>query len=372
MFKVMDRARRLEEQGDEVFHLELGNPRLPPPGAALVETINSLKREEVGYTYSAGHPKLRSAIAAWLSRSCRRPIEERNIVISPANLIISQFLDLTCNPGDRVVFFGPAFPTYWAAAKHIGLQVETIALDPSTGFDLSDDAVSAALATNPTAIIVNSANNPTGAVYSAETLKRLALECNERGIWLLSDETYGEICFGGEFASLLDYDLPYLVVMSSFSKIFSVPGFRIGFAVSQPFVAEKFSLSVSTLISCLPIFTQLGAASSLNEIDDYTAAVRLRCVAMTRWCSDILRRAERIKFTVPRAGFYFFLDIGASGMDDMTFAQTLLEEQKTAVTPGSSFGEDYRHYVRIATCGQETSVYQGVNRLVSFVDQLKL
>ena len=127
MFKIMDEARRIEEKGFRVYHLELGNPRLVPPPGCIDVTVASLERQEISYTYSAGYPPLRQAIAKLYTGRLGRTLTEASVTISPANLIISQFLDLVCDRGDRVVFFTPAFPTYWLAAAHIGLSVTGVA-----------------------------------------------------------------------------------------------------------------------------------------------------------------------------------------------------------------------------------------------------
>jgi aspartate/methionine/tyrosine aminotransferase len=370
MFKVLEDARRLEQQGERIYHLELGNPRLNPPEGALERTIESLRRHEVGYTYSSGVPALRQGIANLYQESLQITLAERNVVISPANLIINQFLDIVCNPGDKIVFFTPAFPTYWAAATHIGLPVCSVPLAHETGYALTEQAIAEAMAHQPRAIIVNSANNPTGAVYSKEMLDLLVQECIKRDIWLLSDETYGDISFGRTFYSLAPYvaqDALRVVVMSSFSKIFSVPGYRTGYLLAHPQVADKFALSVSTLISCLPIFTQLGCVEALQTFGSYTANVRHRCANISQWCTEMLRTSKALSFTPPDAGFYFFIDISASGLDDFTFAERLLNEQHTAVIPGSSFGDAYTSHIRIATCGLEDDVRAGVQRILSFV-----
>lgn len=244
-------------------------------------------------------------------------------------------------------------------------------LSPLHGFELTEEDVNTAMAHNPRAIIVNSANNPTGAVYGVEALRQLAKECDKRGIWLLSDETYAEISYGKEFNSLMEFDLPRLVVMSSFSKIFSVPGYRVGFIVADPRVAEKFSLSISTQLSCLPIFTQLGCVAGIACIRNYTRQLRERCAKITGWCVEELMRCKHLNFLPPNAGFYLFVDIRGAGMDDITFSRRLLEEEYTAVTPGSSFGAAYGGYVRIATCGEPGDVREGTRRLAGFVDRLK-
>src|SRR6266487_4720974 len=258
MFKVLDKARKLEEKGVHIFHLELGNPRYSPPAEIIDTTIAALQSLNVGYTSSAGLPELRQALATRFTTVYGREIGRENVVISPANLLISQCLDLACDRGDRVVVFSPAFPSYYAAAAHIGLEVIDIPLDPESGFQLTERDIEAAMAAHPKAIIVNSANNPTGAVYSREALENLATKCNEAHVWLFSDETYAEVCFDRPFYSLVNKQHSQLVIISSFSKIFSIPGYRIGYAIAHKAVADKLALSSSTLISCMPAFTQLG------------------------------------------------------------------------------------------------------------------
>lgn len=365
MFKVLDRAQRLELDGQYVYHLELGNPRMEPPAEIIEATLEAIRGKQLGYTPMAGLRELRAALAARHALMTGRNFDDRHVVISPANLLISQFLDLTCNTGDRVVLFTPAFPSYWAATAHIGLDVMAVSLTQDTGFHLAESHIDAAIAAAPKAIIVNSANNPTGAVYTKPMLELLAQRCDQEGIWLLSDETYGELSFSWPFFSLASCEMPQLVVMSSFSKLCSIPGYRIGYALAHPAVAEKLALSSSTLISCLPAFTQLGCLAGLSILDQYAAQVKAHCSRVTSACALLINHSGILRSTSPEAGFYLFVDIGATGMDDMAFCKRLLEEWHTAVTPGRSFSADCSTFIRIATCGQEQDVMEGVRRVVA-------
>jgi len=364
MFKVMDRAQALERQGHRVYHLELGNPRIAPPQELLAATAAAIKTKQLGYAPMAGLLELRTALAKRYARIANRPIDEHQVVISPANLIISQFLDLTCNAGDRIALFTPAFPSYWAAAAHIGLEVIPVPLSQDNGFHLAEPQIEAALALHPKAIIINSANNPTGAVYTQPMLEQLARRCEEEQVWLLSDETYGDLSFGWPFFSLASYASPQLVVMSSFSKVFSIPGYRAGYAIAHPSVADKLALSTSTLISCLPAFTQLGCLAGLSVLDDYAAKIRSQCNRVTSACASMINRSGVLRCASPESGFYLFVDLQLAGFEDMAFSTRLLEEQHTAVTPGSSFGAACSSYIRIATCGQETDVMEGIQRVI--------
>ena len=181
MFKVLERAKEIERYGQRVYHLELGNSCFPPPSTVIQTTIESLSNGHVGYVPSSGHPDLREALAKHYADGGRPWITEQYFVISPANLLINQVLDMTCNEGDAVVVFTPAFPTYIAAAEHIGLVLKTIALESENGYHLTRQAIDQAVTLKPKAIIINSANNPTGAVYTQSSLEYLIQQSEQIG-----------------------------------------------------------------------------------------------------------------------------------------------------------------------------------------------
>ncbi|WHZ14748.1 MAG: Aspartate aminotransferase [Nitrospira sp.] len=370
MFKVMDRAQVLERQGHRIYHLELGNPRMAPPSQIIEATMEALHAKQFGYAPMAGVKELREALAARYASLTGQALTDSHVVISPANLLIHQFLDITCDPGDRVLLFTPAFPSYWAAASHLGLQVIAQPLAEGDGFHLTRKAVDAALAAEPRAIIINNANNPTGAVYSPAILRDLVDRCEQAGIWLLSDETYADLTFDRSFVTLTSSRAAQVVAISSFSKVFSIPGFRTGYAVAHEAVAAKLALSNSTLYSCLPAFTQLGCLAGLTVLDDYVSDIRARCIRLIGSCHDRINRSGVLRCNSPESGFYLFVDIAETGLDDVTFCRRLLDEHQTAVTPGRSFGEAYASFIRLATCGQEEDVLEGVSRTIAFAQDL--
>jgi aspartate/methionine/tyrosine aminotransferase len=318
----------------------------------------------------AGLQELRAAVARRYVSLTGHPVTASQVVISPANMLIHQFLDITCNPGDRVVLFTPAFPSYWAAAVHLGLEVMPIALPARDGFHLSRPAIDSALAANPRAIVVNNANNPTGAVYDPAMLEELVTRCGQAGIWLLSDETYADLTFAGSHVSLAAPQAGHVVAMSSFSKVLSVPGFRTGYALAHEGVIAKLALSNSTLYSCLPGFTQAGCVAGLSVLDAYADEVRARNRRLIAICHDRINDSGLLSCHYPESGFYLFVDITSTGLDDMAFCRRLLEEEHTAVTPGRCFGESYASRIRLAVCGFEEDVLEGLSRTIAFAQKL--
>ncbi len=370
MFRVMDRAQVLERQGHRIYHLELGNPRMAPPAEIVEAAVQALQGRQLGYAPMAGLPELRAALADRYASLTGQAVTAAHVVISPANLLIHQFLDITCNPGERVVLFTPAFPSYWAAAAHLGLEVMPVPLTERDGFHLSPQAVDSAMAARPRAIIVNNANNPTGAVYAPAMLRDLAARCEEAGIWLLSDETYADLTFDRAFRTLASPKAGHVVVISSFSKVLSVPGFRTGYALAHEAVTTKLALSNSTLYSCLPAFTQMGCLAGLSVLDRYAEEVREHGSRLIESCVHLMNQSGTLHCNNPESGFYLFVDIAATGLDDMTFCRRLLEEHHTAVTPGRCFGESYASFIRLATCGHEDDVREGVSRTIAFAQKL--
>ena len=130
----------------------------------------------------------------------------QNVVISPANMLIFQFLDIVCEIYDTVVLFTPAFPTYIAACNYIGVRTRTVPLSIDDGFQLTKKHIDEALSLKPKTIIINSGNNPTGAVYDKEVLGYLLEKAVQKDCWILSDETYGMLSFNKSFFSMLNYN----------------------------------------------------------------------------------------------------------------------------------------------------------------------
>ncbi|MDC1027463.1 pyridoxal phosphate-dependent aminotransferase, partial [Candidatus Thioglobus sp.] len=327
-------------------------------------TITSLLEHKVGYAPSGGLSSLREGVANYYSKNFEKIFSESNVAISPANMLIYQLLEICCNSGDEVCIFTPGFPTYFAASKYINLKINQVELDSSDGFQLSHAHVDIALSKKPKVIMVNSGNNPTGAVYDKEVLEYLVKSASEKNIWIISDETYGMLSFNKKYFSLVELDYEKIVVLSSFSKVFSVPGYRVGYVIGGQKLIEKVVLSSSTLYSCLPIFVQEGIKEGLNILDEFTKKRRSDYKQLSSECIGILKKDNRISCSTPDSGFYLFIDIRKLGIDDFTFCSKLLEDYGTALTPGSSFGKP--GFVRACFCKNINIVKDGLEDLVSF------
>ena len=368
MFEILEQANQLEAEGHKVFHLELGDPKYPAPQEVIEKTIKALEDNEVGYCSSFGVKQLREEIATYYAKAFNYDLSFKQVAISPANLLITQLLEITCNQKDNVVFFTPAFPTYLASAKYINLNICQIPLSENQRFLLTKKSVDEAMSYQPKAIIVNSGNNPTGAVYSKEILAYLLAECKKNNCWLISDETYWKVAYGDSYYSLAGNNYSKLAIISSLSKVFSLPAYRIGYAIADERVIDKLSLSTSTLYSCLPKFTQLGVISIFKNIDTYSDKIKSHYKRIIIKCIGMIDESAHLHCIMPNSAFYLFISIKNSGMNDVEYAETLLQNQKVAVTPGSSFA--YDDYIRLSLCGDEEDVIEGVRRLIQFSNSI--
>ena len=364
MFSILEQANQYEKKGRVIKHLELGEPDQYAPGRIINKTIISLLEHKVGYAPSGGLSILREGVANYYSKTLKKNFLEENIAISPANMLIYQLLEICSNSGDEVCIFTPGFPTYFAASKYINLKINEVKLDSSDGFQLKRIHIDKALSKNPKVILVNSGNNPTGAVYDKEVLEYLVDKASEKKIWIISDETYGMLSFNKKYFSLLELNYKKIAVISSFSKVFAVPGYRVGYVIADPKLIEKIVLSSSTIYSCLPIFVQEGILVGLDILDEFTKKRRLDYKNLSSECINILKKDSRISYTVPEAGFYLFIDIRKFDLDDLTFCSKLLEDYGTALTPGSSFGMP--GFVRACFCKDINIVKDGLEDLVTF------
>jgi aspartate/methionine/tyrosine aminotransferase len=373
MFHVLDRARKLEQEGKEVFHLELGDPFSPPDPAILEAVSQALKNNGWHYASPGGETVLKVQIKEFLRSHVSAEVLLDSITVAPANYLITNFLSITCGPGDTLLVVTPCFPSYLASAKMLGLEVFEHPTLAANGYDLDEGFIEKIQRLKPKAIIINSANNPTGAVYSKSILIKIINAAKSINAWILSDETYGLLTYDNDFKTLLNEDYAQLVVLSSFSKIFSVPGLRLGFQVSKSKTfTELSSKYLSTTISCIPPFIQQGCANFLENKDlikDVLQSVRNQYALETqKLFKEISILSQWMK--PPKSAFYLFVPL-PEGVDGKKFALNLINEFHVAVTPGISFGSDFNSFVRVATCGEDKKVIQGIRLLANAIQKVQ-
>jgi aspartate aminotransferase len=370
--KMFEEGIKLKKQfGEEAVHdFSLGNPDLPPPAAiknALAELADQADQPFfLGYMPNFGYPDVRQRLAEEVSREQGVDVPADSLVITcGAAGALNSVFRAVLEPGDEVLAPAPYFVEYGFYTENHGATLTTVRSKPLT-FELDLEAMDAAITPKTRIVLINSPNNPTGAVYSRQELEGLAAiltkhnQGRDKPIYILSDEPYRFLAFDGvEVPSVLGI-YPYSIVCSSFSKNLSMAGERIGYALINPAIEGREMLMGAVIMSNrilgfvnAPAIAQklLGKAlGSSVDISIYDA--RRKAMA------TVLDNAG-IKYTMPRGAFYFFPE--APGGDDVAFCATLQEEKILAV-PGTGFG--YPGFFRLAFCVSEEVITRSADAFV--------
>ena len=343
-----------EHGADAVCDFSLGNPDVPPPAKAR-EVLEALAAEAVrplglGYCPNAGIPAVREAMAGFIAAQQQTPVRAANVVmtVGAAGALVS-FFRAVVEPGDEVVCPAPYFVEYGSYCGHFGGILKAVAAKPDEGFRPDFEAMEAAITPRTRALLVNSPNNPTGCIYSADDMRRLAEMVNRvnaareaelgeraRSLYLLSDEPYRAFAYDGAVVPPVMPCTPYAVVLGSFSKSLSLAGERVGYLAVHPDMPDGDTLvSAVTLTNRTlgfvnaPVLGQCLASRLLDETVDLATYDRRR-----RLMAKVLEEAG-VSFVMPRGAFYFFPK--APGGDDLRFVEALQDELILAV-PGRGFG----------------------------------
>ncbi len=313
-FTVLALARQLKAQGKDVVELEIGDSPFPSTPAAKEAGIRAIEDNETGYCPSLGLPELRAAAARFLKTEFACPVEAENIVVaSGAKPFEQYFAEAVLDPGDGVLVFSPQFPTYIPNLERRGARAVLAPLKPDRQFRPDPKAVERFLAEDPRprAVILNSPHNPTGGVATQEDLAAIAAVARQGDLTIFSDEPYCHMIWSGKHVSILAEPgmLERTVAAYTFSKSYSMSGWRIGFAAAAPELVAAMGKLINTTASCSPPLAQRAAVAAL-ERDAETRDLYMRRFheKVDRLCAG-LARIEGFHAPKPAGTFYVFPDV---------------------------------------------------------------
>lgn len=353
-FEVLARAKALEAEGRSICHLEIGEPDFPTPAHIVAAGKEALDAGYTKYGPAPGDPELRAAIAAYAGTRRGVTIDPAEIVVTPGAKPILYFaLTALVDEGDEVLVPDPGFPIYASVVSMLGGVPVPYRLDPDRGFALDPATLRRARGG-----IFNTPHNPTGGVIDEAGWQHVAaLDLD----WLISDEVYAEILYEGEHRSALAH--PRLrdrtVLCDGFSKTYSMTGWRLGFGVMPPALAEKVTRLQINCTSCAPGFTQRAALAALNGPRDPVREM----VATFRRRRDLivagLDELPGFSCARPAGAFYVF----PRAPDAETLADRLLEEAGVACLAGTAFGAAGAGFLRFSYATSEDVIEEALRRM---------
>lgn len=372
-FLVMDviavanaRAAELTPATPGVIRMEVGQPGTGAPAGAAEAAAAALARgEPLGYTEALGRPSLRARIARHYGEWYRLDLSPNRVVVTvgASGAFPLAFL-AAFDPGDRVALSAPFYPPYRNILAALGLEPMILETTTQTRFQLTVSMLQH-LARPPDGLIIASPSNPAGTMLPPEEVAAIARYCHEHGIRLISDEIYHGIHFAGPIATACAFS-PSAIVINSFSKYFSMTGWRIGWMVLPEDLLRPVECLAQNFFISAPHIAQVAAEAAFE-----CAAELAANVARYRRSRDLLLAA------LPDAGFpvlspaegafYLFADVSSRTDDSAQFAARMLAEAGIATAPGIDFdGRRGRHFLRFSYCGPEADMAEAAHRLASW------
>ena len=370
-FKVLSRAHELEEKGEKIINLGIGQPDLPPPKYVIEEAINSLKKENHGYSNAKGIFKLRETISNEYQSLYNQQIDPNNIIISPgAKPIIYMAISMLSEYNCEILLSNPSFPIYSSVIKYCGAKPIYFDLKEENNFDFKADDIIEKITDKTKLVILNSPCNPTGSVIKTNELKKLLnfIENLPYKVFILSDEIYSKIIFNPNIpTSILQYskNLENLIIINGLSKSFSMTGWRIGWGIFPNCLinnAEKYAVNI---FSCVNNFTQFAAISALVEGFDYTENLKNIFSSRVSLMIKGINQINGFQCKHPSGSFYCFVNIKNTNLSSSKVQDILLEQLGIATIDGNNFGS-CNDYLRISCCTSKENIKIALEKIGNY------
>lgn len=371
---ITSKAKAMLKEGKDVIILAAGEPDFDTPEVIKESAIKAIQAGFTKYTPAAGTVSLKEAI-------CNKLKNDNGLEYKPANIVVScgakhslyNLFQVVCTPGDEVLIIAPFWLSYPEMVKLAGGKPVIVQTKKENNFKVTPEEISSKITPKTKVIILNSPSNPAGVVYDKRDLEKIAEICVKNNILMVSDEIYEKILFDGKehisIASVSPEAKENTVIVNGVSKSYSMTGWRIGYISASEEIVKKVSTlqshSTSNPCSISQVAAETALKADLNE-------ELVKNSKMFQERRDLLLKEfegeERIVPLKPSGAFYLFCDISKTGLDSVTFANKLLEEEKTAVIPGKPFGAD--GYIRISFATDMDTLKKGTERIKKWINKL--
>lgn len=360
---VLERAMDMAEAGENVIHLEVGEPDFDTPTHITQAGIEAMRRGKTHYTSSVGIPELRRAVADHHQRTYGVEVDPQCVIVtSGSSPAIFLALAAVLDPGCEIILSNPHYACYPNFVRFLGGEPVLVDAPADNGFQMDPEAVAGAVTDKTRAILINSPSNPTGTLIEPERMRELA----ELGIPIISDEIYHGLVYEGREHSILEFTNRAFVV-NGFSKLFAMTGWRLGYMIALPeHVRPIQKMSQNFFISAAD-FVQWAGVEALTNSSEETRRMRdtfnVRRLAM-------LARLKEIGFEIkvdPTAAFYVLADARKFSADSYKFAFEILEESGVGVAPGIDFGTNAEGFIRFSYTNSMENILAGLDRIELYI-----
>ncbi len=369
--KVMEQVDTLKAQGRTIYPFYIGRPDFDTPQHIKDAAKKALDDGLIAYTSNYGLPELRQAIAAKLQKENHFTADpDKEIIVTVgANEAVLMIMVGLLNPGDEVLIPDPMWLHYFYCARLAGARVVSVPLSESDGYQLNPDDIEKRITPRTKMIVVNSPHNPTGVVYTRETLEAVANIAAKHNLLVVSDEIYERIIFDGQkHISMATFPqiAGQVITVNGFSKSYAMTGWRLGYVVAPPELTRVLIRVHQYTTVCATSFAQAGATAALTGPQESIDMMVSKFDERRKVIIDTFAEMPGAGLVKPTGAFYTFPNLSALDPSSEVVAAKLLAATGVAVVPGSAFGEAGEGHVRLAYSASLANVTDGMAALKDY------
>ena len=360
---VMEKALELEQKGEHVIHLEIGEPDFDTPQCIKEACFKALCDGKTHYTHSLGLLELREAISADYEKTYGVQVTpDRILIASGTSTAMLLLFSALLEEGDELILPNPYYPCYPNIIKYVGGVPVFVDVLEEEGFQYVPEMISPKIGPRTKGILINSPSNPTGNVLSGERMEEIA----RFSPIIISDEIYQGLVYEGEAHSILEYTENSFVI-NGFSKLYAMTGWRLGYLIApKEFIRPMQRIQQNLFISANS-FVQLAAISALHEADEEVRRMRETYDQRRKF---MIRRLKELGFGImvePTGAFYILANAKRFSDDSYRLAFDILEEAKVGVAPGIDFGTNAEGFLRFSYARSMENIEEGMDRLETYL-----
>ena len=365
VMEVLERAREMERQGEDIIHLEVGEPDFDAPSAVKRATCLALEEGATHYTHSLGDMELREAISNHYLDAYGVEVRQEQVVVtsgtSPAMMLAFASL---LESGEEVIVSDPAYACYPNFINFLGGVPARVPVYEQDGFQYRVPAIEERINQKTKAILINSPSNPTGCLISEEDMKAIA------GLspYIISDEIYHGLVYEGQEHSILEFT-DRAFVLNGFSKLYAMTGYRLGYLIAPPRFIRPIQKMQQNFFICAGSLAQRAGIAALQESEAEVEEMRS---IYDRRRKFMIKRLKELGFSIavePTGAFYVFANARSFSGDSYRLAFDILEKAHVGVTPGVDFGKNGEGYLRFSYANSIENIEVGLNRLERYLKE---
>ncbi len=365
-FSVLVKAQALEAKGMDVVHMEIGEPDFPTPDNISGAAVRALAEGSTTYCNSQGLPALRTEVSREFEKTRGISLDPERIVITPgAKPLMFYSIISLLEEGDEAIYPNPLFPIFESMINFSGARAVPVPLREELGFRFSVDELKDRVTPRTKLIIINSPQNPTGSILEPDDLQAIADIALENDITVLSDEIYDHLVYEGRHNSIASLPgmLDRTILLSGFSKTYSMTGWRLGYAALPAELIDPVVRLIVNSVSCTAPFVQYAGIEALtgsqDSVDKMMAEFRKRRDVIVTGLNDI----PGISCVQPKGAFYAFPNISSLGMKSGELSDYLLNEAGVATLAGTDFGQYGEGYIRLSYATSLDNINRALERI---------